>query len=178
MESNPISIAETIVLPAQPAIGAVTYIPLGGDGFTAPIAAYSVQGFEMDGDASGGVLTQSIRTDERYCALVAYVSGSINQATPANADSRQTIASTRQVPIMVNSNVIVALAAAFTAEVNVMWAPPPVILPGTTDTGLISNIWENVLNDTYRMHCLVYIFDIRVRELTPMGGLLFARGSN
>lgn len=177
MAGHPISIAETIVLPAQPAIGAVTYIPLGGDGYTAPFAAYSVQGFEMDGDASGGVLTQIIQTDERFCALVSYVAGSINMATPANSGARQTISSARQVPLMNLSQVVVALPAAFTAEINVMWNPPAVILPGTSDIGTIANIWPNVEDDTYRMHCLIYLFNIRVRELTPMGPLLFARGS-
>jgi hypothetical protein len=35
----------------------------------------------------------------------------------------------------------------------------------------------NVLADVYSMHLLVYLFNIRVRELTPMGPLLWARGS-
>jgi len=177
VEGHPISISETLVLPAQPAIGATTYIPLGGDGYSAPFAAYSVQGFEMDGDVSSGVVSQIITTDERFCSLVSYVAGSINQATPANADFRQTISSPRQVPLMNNAGVVTALDAAFTAECNVMWNPPAVILPGATDIGTIVNIWENVLDDTFRMHCLIYLFNIRVRELTPMGPLLFARGS-
>jgi len=157
----------------------VSYIPLGGDGYTAPIAAYGINGMDTTGDASGGLVTQVVEMDNRYCSLVSYVTTAVQQATPADAETRQLIntVSGRGNPQLNFSADLVALAAAFTTEINNTWNPPAVILPGGSDVGRIQVGWVNVDTDSYFLHALIYLFDIRVRELTPMGPLLWARGS-
>ncbi len=48
------AVSTTFTPPAQPTAGNLTYVPLGGDGFSAPLAAYAVQDFQDIGDATGG----------------------------------------------------------------------------------------------------------------------------
>ncbi len=173
------TVVDTLTLPDQPTTGSTNYIPLGGDGYSAPIAAYSVAGFQTAGDASAGLLQQAIVCDARYCSLVSWVTGSIQQATPADADFRFNLSSlsNRSVPLMTHAGATVAIAAAFTVEINELWVPSPVVLPGGTDIGTIALNRVNVDGDVYNAHAMIYLFDIRVRELTPMGPLLWARGS-
>lgn len=47
---------ESIILPNQPALGSVEYIPLGGDGWRSPQSAFLID-FQKTGDASGGNIT-------------------------------------------------------------------------------------------------------------------------
>jgi len=51
-----------------------------------------------------------------------------------------------------------------------------VILPGSENTAL-TVFAANVDGDEYFLDAFIFLFDIRARELTPMGPLLWARGS-
>jgi len=179
VEGDPISVTADLVLPAQPTSGTTTYIPLGGDGFTSPIAAYAVNAFALTGDASSGTATQTVTLDDRYCGLVSFVSFNIAQGTPADADFRAFINSSTgfSIPQIMDAGVVTAIAAAFGLEINHTWNCPPVMLAGGTDVGRITLAVENVLSDVMKLFTLIYIFDIRVRETTPMGPLLWARGA-
>lgn len=179
LEGGLISVIETVTLPAQPTAGNVTYIPLGGDGFQAPQGAYSINGHAVTGDAGGGVAQLRINCDARYCSLISWTNGFIAQGTPADVEFRTTMSSISGagVPLMTHSGITVALVAAFVVEINELWNVPPVILPGAGDPGTLLWTWVNTLADVYSCSAMIYLFDIRVRELTPMGPLLWARGS-
>lgn len=154
-------------------------IPLGGDGFTAPIAAYAISNHAVTGDSGGGTATLRINMDPRYCALVSWMSSSVNQGTSADADFRRLLSSNagQGIPLLAENGVATAVAAAFGLEVQSLWNPPAAILPGSGDFGIATYSWVNVENDVYALNAYIYLFDIRVRETTPMGPLLWARGS-
>jgi len=158
----------------------VIRIPLGGNGFHAPIAAYEVSGFAITGDGSGGSLQGQINTDPRFTTLLSFVTMSIQQGTSADADVSFLLSGNAGfVPTQAESGPVVAVASLVDAgEIRKTWTPTPVILPG--GNGANAHVRCNVLNvtgDVLGLSALFYIFDIRARELTPMGPLLWARGA-
>jgi len=183
VEGCPISVALSFTLPAQPSTGNVNYIPLGGDGFTAPIAAYGVSGATVAGDVSSGIATINLTMDNRYCSLVGYATGRILQGTPADAELRMAIGVTAaplgKVPLQVDQGDVTAIAATVSPDsIAKTWLPPSIILPGGVDAPVLSLAATNVDGDFFTIDALIYLFNIRVRELTPMGPILFSRGSN
>lgn len=181
MEGRPTSVSETVALPLQPTTGVISRIPLGGDGFTAPIAAYAVQQFQVTGDAGGGSAGLILSLDERFCSLVSYVTVSINQGTPADADFRLNIGASSspnpQAPQNLQGAMVATAATLGTTTVSTTWNPTPMIYPGAGSGPFVQALFENVLADVYRMHAYIYLFNVRVRETTPMGPLLWARGA-
>ena len=175
------AVAQTITLPAQPADGAVQYVPLGGDGFRAPFAAYSVINMEVDHDASGGACSQTIQMDMRYVSLVSFIRSGVDQGTPADADFRHNIVGS-SVPEQARNGAAVAISGTVAGQtVTDQWDPTPVLLPGAisdvSNLPRVSTKWLNVNGDTSKCNAVIYLFNIRVRELTPMGPLLWARGA-
>lgn len=152
-------------------------VPLGGDGFTAPKFAYAVRDFLLTGDATGTFVQHTINMDERYCALVSYVTHTIAQATSADAEFQTSITSARSAQLR-DSGIQVAVNSSVSAlEIAHTWNPPALILPGAGDGARIRIQVLNVDTDVVRLSALIYCFDVRVRETTPMGPLLWARGS-
>ncbi len=158
------------------------YVPLGGDGITAPFAAYSVQQLQVTGDASGGSAACIVLTDVRYCHLLQYVHFNIQQGTAADADFRIVLGGLRQAGLGFQGTQTSTSATINANTVGINWEPTPVIMPGgnvpagQSAIGLSAKAL-NVDGDVYLCDAYFYLFDIRVRELTPMGELLWARGS-
>jgi len=179
MEGCATSVNEAVILPAQPTAGAVEYVPLGGDGFTAPRFAYSIVDMQVTGDATAGHAGLTVTMDSRFCSLVSYVTIENQQATSADAEVRAFIAASG-VPGQVFQALIVATSATIAARtIGVTWNPTPFILPGSVPPNrprIVSRML-NVDTDEYFLNAFVFCFDIRVRETTPMGPLLWARGS-
>ncbi len=181
MEGDPISVNESIILPAQPAGGVVNYVPLGGDGFTSPFAAYTVNNMNDTGDATGGSAVLKVTMDPRFCALIQYVTWNIGQATPAAAEFRlRIVSSLNAVPLLVSQGTAanISLNVSSGNEVGETWTPTPIILPGSGGVApFLEARFANVDTDVYKLFMNIFLFNIRVRELTPMGPLLWARGS-
>lgn len=178
MEGRPISVTVELVLPSQPVIGEVDYLPLGGDGFQAPFAAYQVRGLGAVSDAGGGFTQIRCVMDERYCSLVSTVMIRNIQTTPANADVRLRLSALRMAGVDLSELKVAQDIALGTSTITRTWEPPPIVLPGSGSTDTFVELrMENILADQLFLDALIYLFDIRVRELTPMGPLLFARGS-
>lgn len=180
LEGSAIAVAQVLQLPDQPSAGGtVGYIPLGGNGYDAPIAAYQIAGFQVIGDATGTSATLAVTMDPRYTSLVSYVTFSIAQATSADADFRATIARGTTFPTISASGAIEAVSSNVSSqEVTRTWEPAPAVLPGTTVLVPTLQVqFVNVDTDIYTMSSMIYIFNIRARETTPMGPLLWARGS-
>lgn len=179
MEGRPISVASAFTLPDQPTLGNVERIPLGGDGFTAPTAAYHVNGFQVNGDATGGGNFLDMTLDNRFCSLVAYVTLQLDQVTPADVGYRMSITdiSGRTPPIVLQKTGDSTSSNIAAVNIAETLSPVPIILGGGPGVGLISIAVRNVDLDQFSMGALIYLFDIRVRELTPMGPLLWSRGA-
>ncbi len=154
-------------------------MPLGGDGFAAPFAAYAVSSHAVTGDVSGGSATLRMNMDPRFCSLVSWSTIGITQGTPADAELRGIIgANGTAVARLADQNDQTAVAATVSAQsILRTWCPTPTILPGGDVVPFCSWAMTNVDGDVYHMDAYVFLFNIRVRELTPMGPLLWARGS-
>lgn len=177
MAGSPITIISTVTLPAQPPVGSTTYIPLGGDGYSAPHAAYAVKGFSLAHDASGGNAHIGVTMDNRFCSLVSYCTGAIKQITSADAGMSFELLGPTIATVALVGPVAAVISLVDTQEVRKTWEVPPLVLPGGSEVGTLSLQVENVLNDSSLIDVLIYLFNIRVRELTPMGPILWARGS-
>ena len=183
LEGRSISVTEDLVLPAQPASGVTNYIPLGGDGYTAPFAAYAVNAFTLTGDATGGRVELKVTMDARYCSLVQYLNMTNLQAATADAEFRFVLGAALAagaVPQQTLSGDITAINGNISggvATLNQTWSPAPFILPGGDVLPFVMGQMLNVDTDVYTIRTYVFLFNIRVREVTPMGPLLWARGS-
>lgn len=177
MEGGPIAVSSAVTLPAQPTTGTVSWIPLGGDGYVSPMAAYAVVGHSVTGAVGGGSATLQVVMDSRFTSLVSWVTWANTQVASADADFRVTIGGPG-VPTQAESGLITAIAAdVSTATISRTWNPNPSILPGGANPASIQMSMLNVDADVYSLSCLIYLFNIRAREITPMGPLLFARGA-
>ncbi len=165
------AVSSTVTLPALPAQGALQYIPLGGDGKTAPLGCYFVR-LEIDGDAGGGNATMSINLDVRYTNLVAYVNLLIQvdaaagdfmlgtfTGTGGAAASPNIVGTIPQVATAVNSN-----------NGMFLWYPPPVFYQ---QEGQIFGVVPNVsATETYKLAAEILVFDADIRRLTPLPWLM------
>lgn len=165
----------TVTLPAQPTIGTTHYVPLGGDGLSAPFAAQTVRAMQVEHDASGGTATAVINLDPRFCGLVSFMTIQIAQAINADADVSLTVTgSTTPSQVL---RVVQPSGTDF--EIGRTWTPNPIILPGgNQEAGQLRFACDNVDGDDSFLDVWVYLFNINVRQLTAMGPLLFSRGTN
>ncbi len=72
----------SVNLPDNPGTGALRFIPLGGNGYTAPFAMWQLRAFAATGDATAGALSLTVRMDPRYCSMVGYASMNFPGTTP------------------------------------------------------------------------------------------------
>lgn len=175
------AVASSVTLPAQPTDGTMTLVPLGGDGFTAPHSAYAIQNHRVDGASGGGAAVLTVIMDDRYCSLVQFVTIRNDQVASADADLRLIITAKSggtQIPQQTLSGPISAISATVNpSTIGVTWNPTPILLPGGSNAGQLVASMLNVENDEYRLSTMIYLFDISVRERTPMGQLLWSRGA-
>jgi len=144
---------------------------------TAPFAATIVRGMAQTMDASGGNANLVVNLDPRFCSLISFVTVQLQQATSADADVVMEIAGAT-IPTIIDSRVVVAVASLVsTQEIAVTFAPPPIVIPGGGEAPGLKVTALNVTNDVIFLDAQIYLFNIRVRELMPMGPLLWARGA-
>lgn len=176
------STSATFTPPAQPATGTLTLVPLGGDGFTAPQTAYAINNFQHTGTSGGGKNTMTIEMDDRFCSLVSFISFGILQGTSTDAEFRLQVGSSTggvQIPSLSEGGLVEAISSTVSnQEISKTINLIPMMMPGAGNAGRIQLEFLNIENDVYRISTLIYLFNIRVRELTPMGPLLWARGSS
>ncbi len=160
-----VSVSNT--LPAQPTNGSAVYVPLGGNGFTAPLSYYSVLS-QLTGDASGGASTITIQLDSRFEAIVTLAQSfqtggaaavqheaQLLQRQPTSAKHRARASGTGQFEGNVSS---VSLFS---------WSPPLVIDPES-----IILKCDNVDGDIHNALVWVFNYNKRASEKTPLNGLL------
>jgi len=175
------AVTDTVVLPAQPTTGALTFVPLGGDGFTAPHSAYVLNNQQVTSDASGGATSLIAQMDPRFVSLVSFGSMRMIQAADTAVDVRWVIGPATggvQIPQIIRQGLITDIASGITSStISDVFNPTPLLLPGAGQTGQLLCQVVNVDTDILLMSAYIYNFDIRVRELTPMGPLLWSRGA-
>lgn len=178
LEGRAIAVAAAFTLPNQPTTGGtVTYVPLGGDGFSAPFAAYGIKTFAAVGDVSGGSVVMTATFDPRYCSLVAFATIQITQGTAADADARVLLRGDSVPSVLLQETLDSVPITASAFQVARTFAFAPLIIPGGGENGQLQVSFTNVDADVFFVDAMIYLFNIRVRELTPMGPLLWARGA-
>lgn len=133
---------------------------------------------QATGDVSGGAVSLTVTMDPRYSSLVSLVTWQIAQGTAADADFRVLLRGNTS-PTLLDLGTQPSTASTVSAfEVGRTWNPSAMILPGgNSENAQIQAHFTNVDDDEYFLDALIFAFDIRVRELTPMGPLLWARGA-
>lgn len=158
----------TVLMPNQPASGQVKYVPLGGDGYSAPHSAYSCF-LTLAMDASGGNSTINLQFDPRFTQIVSYMR---NEVVGVAADTAQRMF-VRIDGDEIISDTVFATFWTGTALATRLWKPPGVIGTSTqVDTAYMTAQMVNTDGDTHNFTCRVYNFDKRARELTPLPVLL------
>lgn len=161
-----VSVATT--LPAQPAIGLNTYVPLGGDGWTAPhsVAEFSISSV---GAAGGGNNTITLTFDPRFTSIVSYVrlvNAGASAAIEMLLRMRPPLPRVQpQVEAFANQAGVLSL---FTQNLFT-WAPPP--LP---HMGILEGVTTNVDGDTLSMMGYIYQFQVDVLQKVPLNFVLAA----
>lgn len=159
------AVVDAIVLPAS-----ATFVPLAGDGFTAPHAMY-VTAQTLTMDASGGLAQAIISLDTRYCAMVTVVSFTVAGAA-ADVEYAMSISAApngTSAAVGVNGTVaIITLGAGLVVSARGYWSPPAMILgPGDGSNPAIGVNFENVNGDTAIVSTQILLWDINVRNKTP-----------
>ncbi len=179
MEGRPVSVNIALQLPDTPTDGTLERIPLGGDGFYAPTAAYAVTNVGVTGDGGGGTSRVTITMDPRFCALVSYMTFGIQQAISQDVAYRMIISDAKfRIPSILDQGVEATIGTTISAQsIAFTWEPVPVVLPGGPVLPIIQSTVLNLADDVHDLSAMIYLFNIRAREMTPMGPLLWARGS-
>lgn len=175
--------AAVFELPNQPSssapdamTGAVTYVPLGGDGKTAPIGAYSLRSLNLPGDGVGAA-SIAVAMDPRYASLIVFMHGAIEDATPGTDEwIKLTVESDTTAAMVTQEDVPAAPTNLGARDFSKMFTPPPIILPGGGDGSIIRAQFEDASDRSFVLEAYILLWDIRVRELTPMSLLVAASG--
>lgn len=163
------SVAAEVTLPAQPAAGTSVYRPLGGDGWTAPHAMYSVLS-QLTADAGGGTNTQTINTDVRFMNIVSLVQFLYTGSTSTREVELQVV-SDRPIGARhrVRANGTLLFLDALNDQGLLSWNPPLLV-----DAEAILGTMQNVDGTVANLQVLIYCFQRRALEEVPLNILLAA----
>lgn len=175
------SVSVTLQLPAQPAVGVVQLVPLGGDGYSAPKAMFTVNSLTAVSDASGGLTSIQLLMDQNYSSLVAFMSMTVLQALAADVQVQMRVRTPGTFPdrvaIQFDRGVVSEMSDVSTTQIARTWSPQPIILGGSGSGSQIDVTIENIDTDILTLSAAIYLFDNTVRTRAPMGPLLWARGA-
>jgi len=158
-----LSVSADVTLPAQPSVGAMKLVPLGGNGFNSPHSMYLIGGFGVAGDASGGNAVVSINMDDRFQCLCSVIESKVDTDAVA-ATTRLSIHAANIFSI----NVAALQVMDPTGDSRVVWSPPSLF-----NANLIKGVWANIgTGEDYLLSCVIYNFDKRASELVPLSTLL------
>ncbi len=162
------AVSSSVTLPANPTAGETLYIPLGGDGRSAPLGCYFCR-VDLAGDASGGGALITINFDQRYTNLVAYANLRIQADAAAGDFSMQVVATSAaatadRVQIV---GTIPQVATAVTGDNGgFLWYPAPIFFQGRGSC--LAQVPNVGALETYKLTVEVLCFDIDIRRLTPL----------
>lgn len=156
------SVSDTTTLPAQPTTGSVAFIPLGGDGFMAPIAMYQLESVGVVNDASGGTAQLFVNMDPQFQAVIQNI---VFDVASAAADKEMVCAITSRDGNYSDVGQVIALLPTITGVSNARasWCPVPLF-----DCGQINGVVANVDTETFSMSAQILLFNRRATEVIPL----------
>lgn len=161
------SVSDTVVLPAQPAEGSSVYLPLGGgDGWTAPLSAYSVL-HSLTMDASGGVASIATTFDARFENILVSLAGLTTGV--AGAQDFQEFLIQDQPPAAGHRARAFGegIQTGISDECIFNWAPPLILFQNRCVTTA-----PNTDNGILHQFAWIFCFNIRVFEKVPLNIIL------
>lgn len=153
-----VSVAETIILPNQPNDGQVIHGPMGGDGYTSPLARYEIDASLLM-DSGGGTWRIAINLDPQYLNVVSVMQLEQDIASDTTAFAMDIKLRASNFIFRVGGD----LKQLNTAAANAFWSPPPMIDPLTIDFRL-----NNIDGDTGRATATVYLFKKGAQHIVPI----------
>lgn len=160
------TVTSTVSLPDQPAAGLVEFVPLGGDGYLAPIAQYILSEFAIAGDVSGGSAQLFVNMDPQYQGLVQLISFRMDGAT-ADTDIVASI-TTRNLGFSDTfSGVLKDVTISGITNTRGTYAPAPMF-----DFGQINAVVPNVDGDSLTMGAIINCFARDASRKVPLSILL------
>ncbi len=159
-----VSVSVSFSLPeSNVAPSVVEYIPLHGDGYSAPHSAFYGNA-QVVGDASGGTATMLVGKDERFSHLIQFLSPEVLAATAEPFEIR--IGRSDKISYFVVGVMPVSTVLG-SALSTTLYTPPPMIDP---------NSWafetDNTTGVVNRLKFLVYNFKIDAHLKVPLPVLL------
>jgi len=156
------AISQSFALPAQPASGSVEFIPLGGNGFTAPQSAFLFD-MRITGDASGGAIDFTVLRDERFEHIVSFMSIESNNA----AAIAYLMGIRRKAGVTFHNIGTTKESGAVQDLASIIWSPPTMIEPISWTAKVVNTDLES-----FKFKGIVYNFNIRSSEETPLAVLM------
>ncbi len=172
------SVSDTFTLPDNPPTGLLSYVPLGGDGYTDPFAMYALRNFLVIGDATGGASTLTVVMDDRFCSMVSYASviASGVNVNPTTVRWGLGSAVAGQTPQMFRQRVLdLGSILVSPSRLTDTWLPPAFLLPGA-DFSSLSCAVPNEDTDVQQIFCAIFLYNINARQKVPYSHLVQARG--
>lgn len=162
-------------LPDQPVIGSSILTPLGGDGFSAPMSAYTVSQTNVHDAAVGANSPTQFRFDPRYTQLVSYMNF-LEIGAPGAVDVMWEIQCSNQDRIIVNQTLPLMDVVGLGFSNVGLWTPPAILCSapvGDDDSApWFRAVVNNVNGESSVLRARIYNFDKRARELVPLPQLL------
>lgn len=154
-------------LPAQPVAGTSVYRPLGGNGWTAPHAMYSVLS-QLSGDVSGGTSAITLNLDARFMNIVSLIQYLYTGSTSTREVELQ-IVSDRPTGARhrVRANGTMLFLDALNDQGLISWNPPLLV-----DAEAIIGTMQNVDGTVANLQPIIYCFQKRALEEVPLNVLL------
>lgn len=159
------AVSLSVTLPDQPPpFGGSRFVPLGGDGRSAPQSMYVV-GMLLNGDASGGDATLTLVPDPQFTSVADYVTCGTFSSVAAVTGIAQVVAGGE------NAGAQFTLAAtglgAGEATQTTTWSPPTILLETNQDPS-IRFVTPNVNGVTYSLTVRLYNFGRDVKHRVPL----------
>lgn len=159
------AVASSVTLPAQPAAGFVTYIPLGGDGWVAPQSMFEVL-VQLASDASGGNSVTTIVRDDRFESVITRAETIISSAAAAaDVQFELNTGITGRIPAISQS---LNHRTALTGSSHKSWDLPPIF----EFRNLVCRTDNVDATEVVNLRCWVYNFRISASQRTPLPILL------
>ncbi len=159
------SVTEVVQLPGQPTLGSSVWVPLGGDGVTAPLGYFDVDA-RLVGDASGGTASISIDFDPRYTNLCAWANAKVIADTAAGDFALHLTPDAVTNGVTVVGTFPGVAEALFATNSCYLWYPPPIFYAGD---GRVRLFTDNVdATETYSLTACIFMYARDVRNRMNM----------
>jgi len=160
------AVSTTVTVPTQPAVGSITLIPLGGDGFYAPQSMYQLEDVAAVADATAGQLQLTINMDPQFECIVQSLTYQISSA----AGDKELVCSLSDRSLAYTDFAqVIALLPTITGlgSARATWCPAPMM-----DVGQITGVVVNVDTEALLISGQILNFNRNASRQVPLSVLL------